>query len=182
MIEKYGSTTYSAYFIAFHSCIWFVNNQGCFLKENRKENKILLCLPWWNFHLLHGMGTVRVTTSHWCPILWSESEAIGVLFYEVIIICFKLESRPFYACVKGHLEPTHLKSSPLFTFSTKSLSQDSPSIHLFSKIIGSRFTTVKIKLGEDSLRWFVLDSLSNKENNKTTKRTFVQESPCFKYY
>ena len=24
------------------------------------------------------------------------------------------------ACVKGHLEPTHLKSSPLFTFSTKS--------------------------------------------------------------
>ena len=24
------------------------------------------------------------------------------------------------ACVNGHLEPTHLKSSPLFTFSTKS--------------------------------------------------------------
>ena len=37
------------------------------------------------------------------------------------------------ARVKGHLEPTHLKSSPLFTFSTKSLGQDSPSIHLFSK-------------------------------------------------
>ena len=55
-----------------------------------------------------------------------------------------------YACVKRHLEPTHLKSSPLFTFSTKSLGQDSPSIHLFSKIIGSRFTTAKIKLGEDS--------------------------------
>ena len=55
-----------------------------------------------------------------------------------------------YACVKGHLEPTHLKSSPLFTFSTKSLGQDSPSIHLFSKIIGSRFTTAKIKLGQDS--------------------------------
>ena len=47
------------------------------------------------------------------------------------------------ACVKGHLEPTHLKSSPLFTFSTKSLGQDSPSVHLFSKIIGSRFTTAK---------------------------------------
>ena len=31
-----------------------------------------------------------------------------------------------YACVKGYLEPTHLKSSPLFTFSTKSLGQDSP--------------------------------------------------------
>ena len=56
------------------------------------------------------------------------------------------------ARVKGHLEPTHLKSSPLFTFSTKLLGQDSPSIHLFSKIIGSRFTTVKIKLGEDSPR------------------------------
>ena len=53
------------------------------------------------------------------------------------------------ACVKGHLEPTHLKSSPLFIFSTKSLGQDSPSIHLFSKIIVSRFTTAKIKLGED---------------------------------
>ena len=26
----------------------------------------------------------------------------------------------FNACVKGHLEPTHLKSSPLFTFSIKS--------------------------------------------------------------
>ena len=45
------------------------------------------------------------------------------------------------ARVKGRLEPTHLKSSPLFTFLTKSLGQDSPSIHLFSKIIGSRFST-----------------------------------------
>ena len=34
-----------------------------------------------------------------------------------------------YACIKGHLDPTHLKSSPLFTFSTKSLGQDTPSIH-----------------------------------------------------
>ena len=59
------------------------------------------------------------------------------------------------ACVKGHLKPTHFKSSPLFTFSTKLLGQDSPSIHLFSKIIGSRFTTAKIKLGEDSPSWFV---------------------------
>ena len=58
------------------------------------------------------------------------------------------------ACIKGHLEPTHLKSSPLFNFSSKSLGQDSPSIHLFSTTIGSRFTTVKIKLGEDSPSWF----------------------------
>ena len=35
------------------------------------------------------------------------------------------------ARVKGHLEPTHLKSSPLFTFSTKSLGHDSPLVHLF---------------------------------------------------
>ena len=56
------------------------------------------------------------------------------------------------ACVKEHLEPTHLKSSPLFTFSTKSLRQDLRLIHLFSKMIGSRFTTAKIKSGEDSPR------------------------------
>ena len=60
-----------------------------------------------------------------------------------------------YACVKGHLEPTHLKSSPLFAFSTKSLSQDSPSVYLFSKTIGSGFTTSKIKLGEDSPSSFI---------------------------
>ena len=56
-----------------------------------------------------------------------------------------------YACVKGHLEPTYLKSSPLFTFSTKLLGQDSPSVHLFSKTIGSRLTAAKIKLGVNSL-------------------------------
>ena len=60
-----------------------------------------------------------------------------------------------YALVKGHLKPTHLKSSPLFTFTTKLLGQDSPSVHLFSETIGSRFTTVKIRLGEDSPSWFV---------------------------
>ena len=72
--------------------------------------------------------------------------------------CWLILPWSFYlinACVKGNLEPTHLKSSPLFTLSTKSLGQDSPSIHLFSKIIGSRFTTAKIKLGEDSPSWFV---------------------------
>ena len=72
-------------------------------------------------------------------------------------VCHKYENvhfrayfGPIYARVKGHLEPTHLKFSPLFTFSTKLLGQDSPSIHLFSKIIGSRFTNAKMKLGEDS--------------------------------
>ena len=71
--------------------------------------------------------------------------------------CVKSEmfhlSKPYFstnARVKGHLEPIHLTSSPLFTLSTKLLGQDSPLIHLFSKIIGPRFTTVKIKLGEDS--------------------------------
>ena len=56
----------------------------------------------------------------------------------------------FYACIKGQLEPTHLKSLPLFTFSTKSLGQDSPSVHLYSITIGSKFTAAKIKLDEDS--------------------------------
>ena len=59
--------------------------------------------------------------------------------------CHKIKGRNVKACVKWHLEPTPLKSSPLITFSTKSLGQDSPSVHLFSKTIGSRFTTVKIK-------------------------------------
>ena len=58
------------------------------------------------------------------------------------------------ARVKGHLEPTHLKSWPLFTFSTKSLGQDSPSVYLFSVTIWSRFTAAKIKLGEVSPSWF----------------------------
>ena len=48
----------------------------------------------------------------------------------------KTGSMSINARVKGHPEATHLKSSPLFTFSTKSLGQDSPSIHLFSKING----------------------------------------------
>ena len=68
---------------------------------------------------------------------------------------FKNLNLPNNARVKGHLEPTHLKSSPLFTFSTKSFGQDSPSIHLFTKIIGSRFTTAKTKFREDSPSWFV---------------------------
>ena len=53
------------------------------------------------------------------------------------------------AHVKWHLEPTYLKSSPLFTFSTKALGQDLPSVHFFSLTIGSRFTAAKINLGED---------------------------------
>ena len=40
------------------------------------------------------------------------------------------------------------------------------------------------QLDSDLWKSFFLgqDSLSNKENNKTTKQTFVQDSPCFKYY
>ena len=49
------------------------------------------------------------------------------------ILSFNLSLWHFviYARVKGHLEPTHLKSSPLFTFLKKLLGQDSPSVHLF---------------------------------------------------
>ena len=61
----------------------------------------------------------------------------------------------FNARVKGYLEPTNLKSSPLFTFATKSLGQDSSPVHLFSITIESSFTAAKIKLGEDSPGWFV---------------------------
>ena len=74
------------------------------------------------------------------------------------------------------------------------------SVHLFNKIVRSGFTInsplfqnnrVKIHPREKKVGWrftklicFFLgqDSLSNKENNKTIKRTFVQDSPCFKYY
>ena len=51
---------------------------------------------------------------------------------------------------KVHRKPNHLKSSPLFPFTTKSMGQDSPSVQLISKTIGSRLTDSKIKLGEDS--------------------------------
>ena len=39
-----------------------------------------------------------------------------VVFNQMIPVLRRMPN----ACVKGHLEPTHLKSSPLFTFSTKS--------------------------------------------------------------
>ena len=91
---------------------------------------------------------VSLRCDSWC---WFFFAPFCIL---VQLIHNKMVSK-IYACVKEHLEPTHLKSSPLFTFSTKSLGQDSPSIHLFSKIVGSRFTTAKIKLGEDSPSWFL---------------------------
>ena len=69
---------------------------------------------------------------------WKEISYVNVTWYMGSTHCER------NACVKGHLEPTHLKSSPLFTFSTKSLGQDSPSVHVFSKTIGSRFTPAKI--------------------------------------
>ena len=90
---------------------------------------------------LFSSHNIHILSEYTKDIKTSKSNT--VYFYTII------------ALVKGHLEPTHLKSSPLFTFSTKSLGQDSPSIHLFSKIIRSRFATAKIKSGEDSPTWFV---------------------------
>ena len=72
---------------------------------------------------------------------------------------------------------THLKSSPLFTFSTKSLGQDSPSIHLFSKIIRSRFTAAKIKLGEDSPSWFVVSTILYETVGTLYNKNSVPRSP-----
>ena len=74
-----------------------------------------------------------------------------------------------YARVKGHLEPTHLKSSPLFTFFTKSLGQDSPSVHIFSITIGSRFPTAFHQAD-----FFSRSRFTFKQNNKTIKRPFVR--------
>ena len=75
------------------------------------------------------------------------------------------------------------------------------SVHLFSKIIRTRFTIsspffynnwVKIHCPEIKVWWrftklinlFFLgkDSRSNKQNDKTVKRLFVQDSPCFILY
>ena len=39
-----------------------------------------------------------------------------------------------------------------------------------------------MKIHRADLFFLGQDSLSNKENNKTIKRTFVQDSPCFKYH
>ena len=39
-----------------------------------------------------------------------------------------------------------------------------------------------MKIHQADLFFLGQDSLSNKENNKTIKRTFVQDSPCFKNY
>ena len=75
---------------------------------------------------------------------WSSHALFGVLH------CLHL----FNASIEGHLEPTHLKSSPLVTFSTKSLGQDSPSVHLFSLKIGSRFTAAKIFFVKDTSLFF----------------------------
>ena len=77
-------------------------------------------------------------------------------FYDIFSTVLELVTKiePQYLInsrVKGHLEPTRLKSLPLFTFSTKWLGQDTPSVYLFSIKNGSRFTAAKIKFGEDSL-------------------------------
>ena len=133
-------------------------------------------------------GILKLPTSSLPPLFTFSTKLLGQdspSVHNIISLPLPHKTDCIYACIKGHLEPTHLKSSPLFTFSTKLLGQDSPSVHLFSIPIGSRFTTKKIKLGEDSPSWFVFlgqDSLSNKENNKIIKRLFFQDSPCFKSY
>ena len=83
-------------------------------------------------------------------ISYTETKTTGKSQITMKLSLYYSKNINTYACIKGHLEPTHLKPSPLFTFATKLLGQDSPSIYLFSQIIGSRFTIVKIRLGEDS--------------------------------
>ena len=55
----------------------------------------------------------------------------------------------FNAAIIRNLEPIYpplLKSSPLFTFSSKLFGPDSPSVHLFPKQFGKDLKTAKIKL------------------------------------
>ena len=86
------------------------------------------------------------------------------------------------ACVKEHLEPTHLKSSPLFTFSTKSLRQDSPLFQNYWVKIHHRENKCQVKIHQGDLFMLGQGSLSNKEKNKKIKPTFVQDSPFFEFY
>ena len=121
--------------------------------------------PYWVQHILSCMLMIlrilQMSMISYCllmiPLFFTRIRISKVEIEDVVVNELKEVRNWFntYARVKGHLEPTHLKSSPLFTFPTKSLGQDSPSIHFFSKIIGSRFTTSKIKLSEDSPSWFV---------------------------
>ena len=102
--------------------------------------------------MLFGIHTRKKNENDVHIIVLSVADILGRFIWGTVVrILHDIHAYAAYACIKGHLEPTHLKSSPVFTFSTKSLGQDSPSIHLFSRIIGSRFTTAKINLGEDSL-------------------------------
>ena len=105
-------------------------------------------------------------------MLWTSFKFTKHLFNFSIYLCCLTNN----ACIKGHLEPTQLKSSPLFTFSTKSLGQDSPSIHFFSKKGGSRFTSTKIKLGKDSPSWFVFFFLV--KIHFQTKKLIKQQNAC----
>ena len=49
-----------------------------------------------------------------------HDHALRVQFVYINDFCNGADRLDLNACIKGHLEPTHLKSSPLFTFSTKS--------------------------------------------------------------
>ena len=95
--------------------------------------------------------------------------------YDVAALFISVPIHILNARVKGHIEPTHLKSSPLFTFSTKLLGQDLPPIHLLSKIIGSRFTTAKIR--------FQTKKILNHKTHVRSRFTMLQillseDSPC----
>ena len=95
-------------------------------------------------------------------IFATQSWLVSLLIYWVACKEFKIQL-PILR-VKGHLEPTHLKSSPLFTFFNKIVRS-----RYFSIKTGSRFTAAKnwMKIHQADLFFLVQDSLSNKQNNKT---------------
>ena len=89
----------------------------------------------------------RHDNMHWKAYRILLMPIVLLVLVPIIQQSYRFISLPPYALVKRNLQPTHLKSPPLFTFTTKSLGQDSSSSHLFSKTIGSRFTAAKNKLG-----------------------------------
>ena len=117
--------------------------------------------------------------------VWNIKHASHYGFVLVKYTTYHLKIIVFLLHARVNLGPTHIKSSPLFTFSTKSIGQDSPLVHLFSITVGSRFTAAKIKLGEDSPSWFVFSrsrfTFKEKKNEKI-KRPFIQDLLCFKFY
>ena len=96
-----------------------------------------------NFMDLHySQGKVGCFSTHYTCLSLMQ---LASYLYADLVCWFHRFSSAFWfphtnAHVKGHLEPAHLKSSSLFTYSTKALGRDSPSGHRCKNKVGGRFT------------------------------------------